>query len=96
MSDSLIVLYSRIGSIVGLTEMIAKGVDVNLTGFDGNTSLHYAGIYGHLEIVKVLVAAGAEVNKTNNDGDTALHCASALLQCTGETSTAAAAARRCS
>ena len=41
---------------------------VNHKNVSGNTPLHWAGMNGHLEVVKVLVAAGADAKITNEAG----------------------------
>ena len=77
MSDSNIHICCKNGNLDGLNELIAAGgVDINESGYDGRTPLHYASRYGHSEVVNVLVEAGAEVNKTKDNGYTPLHKAS--------------------
>ena len=42
---------------------------------NGNTPLHKASQYGHIEIIKELASMGVDVNITNRDGYTPLHLA---------------------
>ncbi|MEG4173133.1 MULTISPECIES: ankyrin repeat domain-containing protein [unclassified Microcoleus] len=57
--------------------LIAKAVDVNDKGTDGNTPLHFAaGFYRRkVEVAQTLIAKGANVNVKNNKGLTPLHMA---------------------
>ncbi|OQR99420.1 ankyrin-1-like, partial [Thraustotheca clavata] len=48
-------------------------VRLNQPNAIGNTALHEAAKYGHLEIAQALVHAGANVNKRNQEGMTPLH-----------------------
>jgi ankyrin repeat protein len=57
--------------------VIEREVDVNFQ-YNGKTSLHYASMYGHFDVVKFLVKRGAEVNKQEDKTLlTALHYAGA-------------------
>lgn len=55
-----------------ITELIAKGVDINAKNKDGVTALLLAAQNGHLEVVNVLLEAKADPNIADADGDTAL------------------------
>mmetsp|Transcript_37518 Transcript_37518/g.83507 ORF Transcript_37518/g.83507 Transcript_37518/m.83507 type:complete len:211 (+) Transcript_37518:173-805(+) len=58
-------------------------IDVNAAGPDGDTALHIACLYGHLDCVKALLEKGAFADTVNTeDGSTALHdaCAGGYLQ----------------
>eukprot|EP00300_Choanocystis_sp_HF-7_P016982 c19599_g3_i2.p1 GENE.c19599_g3_i2~~c19599_g3_i2.p1 ORF type:complete len:200 (-),score=43.49 c19599_g3_i2:281-880(-) len=65
----------------GTSEMVRLmqefGGDVNGTNKDGSTPMHYAALYGHVEVVQVLTSSGfgADVNKPNDTGHTSMHCA---------------------
>ena len=60
-------------------KLIADGVNVNAAAFKSlNTALHYACIYNHLNIVKILSYKDANPNLKNHMGNTPLHCASYL------------------
>ena len=51
---------------------------VNAKGDDGDTSLHLACLYGHVDVVKVLLAdERVDVNATDDDGGSSLADASA-------------------
>lgn len=63
------------GDMDSVTNLLAKGANVNAKDVDGNTALNWAAIKGHVDIIRILLAKGAEVNAKNNNGDTALMCA---------------------
>jgi len=51
-------------------------MDVDTKDNQGNTALHYAALWGHLEIVKRLVEErNMDVYTKDNQGNTALHYA---------------------
>jgi ankyrin repeat protein len=57
--------------------LIKSGADVRQSDEIGVTSLHQAGKFGMMEVVRALVAAGADVNAANRDGVTPLIWAAA-------------------
>lgn len=62
------------GDIVAVTDLLAKGADVNAKNNSGRTPLHIASLKGHKDVVQLLLDKGAEVNAANNsDGLTPLH-----------------------
>jgi ankyrin repeat protein len=50
--------------------------DVNMCDDEGNTPLHFAALYGHLEVAQILLDRNAEVNPQNNHRSTPLLLAS--------------------
>ncbi|WP_225903041.1 protein kinase domain-containing protein [Pseudanabaena yagii] len=52
--------------------LISKGANVNITGSDSHTYLHYASSIGDMQIVRLLIDNNADVNIINNNGKTAL------------------------
>ena len=60
------------------SELLLKaGASVDAENNRGETSLHKASLYGHLDIIRLLVSAGADVNALNKDGFTPLHYSAA-------------------
>jgi ankyrin repeat protein len=65
------------GDTSEVKRLITIGANVNATEKDGNTPLHIASSWGHIDVVKLLVDKGANVNaKQKVFGDTPLHWAS--------------------
>ena len=62
----------EIGDGEQLTEMIDRGVNVNIKDYDGNTAVAIAARSGHINCVNILIAAGADVNIVNDEGISAL------------------------
>ena len=50
----------------------AEGTNLNVRNSRGETSLHYAALHGHVDVVKVLCELGINANAQSNRGDTAL------------------------
>ena len=48
--------------------LLEQGADRDKKDVDGNTPLHDAASYGHLEIAMLLMSYGADLNAKNNDG----------------------------
>jgi len=57
---------------------IVCGVDVDAADYRGETPLHFAGVYGHVDIARFLVDRGADINAADNKGWAPLHKASLL------------------
>ncbi|WP_264336644.1 ankyrin repeat domain-containing protein [Wolbachia endosymbiont (group B) of Chorthippus brunneus] len=53
--------------------LIKNGADVNVENSNGDTPLHQAAFWGHLDIVQYLIKNKANVKVKNNNGDTPLH-----------------------
>ncbi|KXZ43702.1 hypothetical protein GPECTOR_82g236 [Gonium pectorale] len=61
-----------------LVQSLPAGADINTPGPDGDTALHLACLFGHMDCVRALLAGGADANAVNlEDGSTALHDAAA-------------------
>ena len=52
--------------------LVENGADIDVKDYEGCSSLMWASLEGHLEIVKYLVKNGADINIKNEDGKTAL------------------------
>jgi hypothetical protein len=52
--------------------MIQAGINLDLSGEDGNTALHLAASAGHVAVVKLLLAQGAIANTRDAEGKTAM------------------------
>src|SRR6266700_3994338 len=53
-------------------KLIAQKVDINATGPDGATALHWAAHNNDIDLVDRLIAAGAKAKTVNNYGSTPL------------------------
>lgn len=56
---------ARQGRTADLSELVQRGVPVDVQDADGNTMLMLAAYRGHLETVRTLVALGADVDLRN-------------------------------
>ena len=63
------------GSLDELSVLLEAGANINQSGEDGYTPLHWAALLGHLEVVKYLTATGASRFLRNDDGETPLEVA---------------------
>ena len=70
-AESIVVAVES-GDIEAVKQHLNDGTEVNAKGGTGRTSLHWAAIEGHKEIVELLIAEGANVNAKTNDGKTPL------------------------
>ena len=77
-SDSLDVFEaSKSGDIKSVLSFIEKDVDVvNVRDSSNLTPLHYASLYGHTEIVKILIENNADIDAKDTYDQTPLHAAS--------------------
>ena len=64
------------GDVHSLVQLF-QSVDVNATGDEGDTPLHIAALYGHVETVQECLKRGANVNARDEDASTPLHDACA-------------------
>ena len=55
--------------------LLTSGANVNARTRNGNTPLHSAAFYGHMEIAELLLARGADVNAKTQNGTTPMHWA---------------------
>lgn len=67
-ADTALVEAARTGDAVTVRTLVAKRADVNATGVDGTTPLHWAVHHDNAELVELLVRAGADVKKENRYG----------------------------
>ena len=67
-----IVVAVELGDIEAVKQHLNDGTEVNAKGGTGRTSLHWAAIEGHKEIVELLIAEGADVNAMKGGGGTPL------------------------
>jgi len=63
------------GNIEAVKQHLDNGVDVDAKDNIGWTTLHFATVLDHKEIVELLIAAGADVNAKNKEGRTPLNWA---------------------
>lgn len=66
---------SASGNVRAVSDAIAAGALPNATNPIGQTALHIASIWNHVEVGRVLIAAGANVSIPNQYGATPLHFA---------------------
>ena len=55
--------------------LLSRGIEVNVTGRNGWTELHYAAEYGCTEVTRELLERGLDPNAHDNQSQTPLHCA---------------------
>ncbi|XP_074280833.1 uncharacterized protein LOC141605825 isoform X1 [Silene latifolia] len=68
------------GDIVGVKDLLNKGVDSNYCDKQGLSLLHLAAMFNQKDIVFTLMDHGAKVDCKNSHGETPLDCAPATLQ----------------
>jgi ankyrin repeat protein len=67
-ADSALVEAARTGDAATVRALVAKRADVNATGVDGTTPLHWAVHHDNAELVELLVRSGADVTRENRYG----------------------------
>ena len=73
-SDALVTAAYE-GDFELVKQLVAKGVDVNVTNEEGETAIIVAAQHGYSATIEFLLSHGANVNAKDNDGDTALDVA---------------------
>lgn len=68
--------FHEAASATDTRRCLSTGLDIAVTGKDGNTALHWAARYGNARAVGVLLDAGADIDDTRaGHGNTPLHMA---------------------
>ena len=62
----------RQGELARVKQLLADGADVNTRDFNGQTPLHLAVGYKHLEVTKLLLEKGANVHAKDYEGNSPL------------------------
>ncbi|RWS28261.1 ankyrin repeat domain-containing protein [Leptotrombidium deliense] len=65
----------KYGNYAAVRALIENGVHVNYSDIYGNSALHLAVLYNHINIIELLLQKGANVNKKNRYDRTPLHFA---------------------
>ena len=68
----LLTYPSAQGRIKIVKFLVAKGANINIASYSGNTPLTNAANNGHREVVEFLISKGADINAGNNTGDTSI------------------------
>lgn len=72
-SESSLIQATKNGDFPLVTNLIAKGCDLDATDSNRRTALHVACSLGRLEITRLLVGGGANVDASSVQGQTPLH-----------------------
>ena len=67
-----LIVASREGAINVVGDLLASGVNVNLTNNDSNNALWFACFNNNLTLMRLLINAGVEINNQNDNGVTVL------------------------
>ncbi len=67
-----LIAASREGAINVVRDLLASGVDINLTNNDGNNALWFACFNHNLPLMGLLINAGIEIDNQNENGVTVL------------------------
>src|SRR5262245_401156 len=71
--DDQLLKAASAGDLVGVSEALGRGANVNAKDEYSNTSLNWAALWGYGEVVKKLLDAGADIeNKGSGGGMTPL------------------------
>jgi hypothetical protein len=66
---------SRNGDVEMATYLIKQGIDVDQKDLSSLSAIHYAAIYGRIDILHLLIDAGADLHAQTDQGSSALHLA---------------------
>ncbi|XP_024372464.1 uncharacterized protein [Physcomitrium patens] len=81
--EKLLLYAARLGDVEQISKLLKLGVYVSCKDDSGYSALHWASLYGHIDVVRALLCAGAgdgkRINRKTNSGNTPLHFA-----CTGQ------------
>ena len=69
-NESDFLLSAGNGNYKMVKRKIRSRVNINCVDINGNTALHFASSYGHLDIVKLLVTKGAKINVSDSNQST--------------------------
>ncbi len=67
-----LIVASREGVIDVVRDLLASGIDNNLTNNDGNNALWFACFRNHLDLMRLLINAGINLDNQNDNGVTVL------------------------
>ena len=67
LNDKLIAAAEK-GDVESVKGLIGKWADVDATDKYGWTALHWAALYGHTDVAKILVGSGADMEVQDNEG----------------------------
>jgi len=73
-SSEFLVRAAGNGELHTVKALIAHGVPIQSTNYEGSTALHYSACAGESDVVRYLIKAGANVNALNLYGDSPLVC----------------------
>ena len=75
MAINTAIILSRRSNCLDVVRLLLTDVTVNAVNNDGGRPLHYAAVYGRVDIVQLLVDHGAHTNVVDKNGNTPLHLA---------------------
>jgi ankyrin repeat protein len=79
--DQELMLATRENNLAEVSRLLGAGADVNVKYHDGHTPLHWACLWGHVQVLKELLDHGADIEAPDNNGRMPLHwvCASGYV-----------------